>query len=150
MKVTIERCASAEQAGWLTLREALWPHCSRDEHGADMARLVADTDRYTQFVAYAENRLPVAFAEASLRSDYVNGTSTSPVAFLEGIYVVPQYRCQRIAARLVSSVTQWAASHGCREFASDALLENELSQLVHKALGFQETERVVYFLKTLG
>ena len=115
-----------------------------------MARFVADAGRYAQFVAYAENRLPVAFAEASLRSDYVNGTHTSPVAFLEGIYVISQYRRQGVAAQLVGSVAKWATLLGCREFASDALLENELSQSVHKALGFQETERVVFFRKALG
>lgn len=73
----------------------------------------------------------------------------SPVAFLEGIYVAAEHRRQGIAARLVDAVAAWATSLGCREFASDAPLENELSQEVHKALGFRETERVVFFRKVL-
>ena len=145
----IERCASIEQTGWLSLREALWPHCSREEHLAEMSSFAADPERYVQFVAYAEPRLPVGFVEASLRNDYVNGTNSSPVAFLEGIYVAPEHRRQGIAAQLVGSVAEWATSRGCREFASDAPLENELSQVVHKALGFRETERVVFFRKAL-
>ena len=128
---------------------ALWPHCSREEHLADMESFVADPGRYVQFVAYAEPRLPVGFIEASLRSDYVNGTDSSPVAFIEGIYVVPANRRQGIAAQLVESITEWAMSRGCRELASDVLLENRLSQVVHEALGFRETERVVYFCKAL-
>ena len=41
------------------------------------------------------------------------------------------------------------SSRGCREFASDAALGNELSHAVHRSLGFRETERVVYFRKLL-
>jgi aminoglycoside 6'-N-acetyltransferase I len=84
-----------------------------------------------------------------VRADYVNGTNSSPVAFLEGLYVVPEARRKGIAASLVSAVSQWAHSVGCRELASDALLENETSHAVHRALGFQETERVIFFRRTL-
>jgi aminoglycoside 6'-N-acetyltransferase I len=38
---------------------------------------------------------------------------------------------------------------GCREFASDALLDNSGSLAAHAACGFEETERVVYFRKRL-
>ncbi len=34
--------------------------------------------------------------------------------------------------------------------ASDALLENEASHALHLALGFQETERVIFFRKSLS
>ena len=145
----IKECVSIEQEGWLALREALWPHGSRSEHLAEMVQQLAEPKRFVQFVAYSENGSPVGLAEASLRSDYVNGTESSPVAFLEGIYVVPNYRRQGIARELVVAVSQWAVSRGCRELASDAALENELSQTVHKMLGFAETERVVYFRKGL-
>ncbi|MGQ5522844.1 aminoglycoside 6'-N-acetyltransferase [Chitinimonas sp. PSY-7] len=146
----IEQCTSVEQAGWLNLRETLWPDCLTEEHLAEMASFIDEPGRYAQFVAYTEAARPVGFVEASLRNDYVNGTDTSPVAFLEGIYVAPEFRRQGIAAQLVKAVAAWAHSCGCQEFASDAPLENELSHAVHKALGFAETERVVYFRKLLG
>lgn len=114
-----------------------------------MSSLIAHPGRHVQFVAYTPARLAVGFVEASLRSDYVNGTGSSPVAFLEGIYVTTEHRRQGIAAQLVDAVAAWASSLGCREFASDAPLENELSQRVHNALGFRETERVVFFRKVL-
>jgi aminoglycoside 6'-N-acetyltransferase I len=38
---------------------------------------------------------------------------------------------------------------GCRELASDALLQNTAAHDVHAALDFEETERVVYFRKVL-
>lgn len=148
--VMIEHCTSVEQPGWLEMRKALWPHCSVEEHLAEMAEHAAEPQRYAQFVAYSASRQPIGFAEASVRTDYVNGTETSPVAFLEGIYVTPEFRRKGIAASLVSAVSSWALTVGCRELASDALLENENSHSAHRALGFQETERVVYFRKALS
>lgn len=146
----IERCLTVEQEGWLALRTALWPHCGRAEHLADMSALCANPDRFAQFVAYDTSRKAVGLVEAALRSDHVNGTQSSPVAFLEGIYVVPEARRQGIARALVTHVERWAISAGCIEFASDARLDNEAAHAMHRRLGFAETSRVVYFLKALG
>jgi aminoglycoside 6'-N-acetyltransferase I len=87
------------------------------------------------------------FAEAAIRTDYVNGAQSSPVGFLEGLYVVPHGRRNGVARLLVAAVTRWAAECGCSELASDAALANTASQALHRALGFEETERVVYFRK---
>lgn len=146
----IERCTSVEQTGWLALRQALWPDCSRSEHIAEMSSFLQNAARYVQFVAYVNNGEPCGFAEASVRTDYVNGTQASPVAFLEGIYVAPQYRRQGIAKELVAAVAHWAHSAGYRELASDALLGNALSHTVHQALGFVETERVVFYRRAIS
>lgn len=142
-------CTSVAQDGWLRLRQALWPDCPEAEHLAEMQAFLLDPDRYAQFVAYDEDGQATGFAEAALRTDYVNGTATSPVVFLEGIYVAPRYRRKGWGRALVGAVTAWARARGCRELASDALLENEASHLMHRALGFEETERVVFFRKQL-
>jgi L-amino acid N-acyltransferase YncA len=145
----IHPCTSVEEPGWLEMREALWPHASRVEHLAEMASLLAEPGRYGQFVARAPDGEPCGFAEAAIRTDYVNGTSSSPVAFLEGVYVSPGHRLGGMARALVEAVQQWARARGCRELASDSLLDNAQSHAMHRALGFEETERVVYFRKEL-
>lgn len=145
----IEPCTSTHHPGWLELRRALWPECSDAEHLEEMAEFLAEPERFSQLVAYDEDRRPVGFAEASIRTDYVNGTESSPVGFLEGIYVSPEHRRRGFARALVAEVERWAIARGCRELASDADLENLLSHRVHRALGFDETERVVYFRKVL-
>lgn len=150
MQIKIEACESPEHPGWLRLREALWPDCAREQHLSEMTSFVADPRRYGQFVAYSPSREAVGLAEVSVRHDYVNGTESSPVAFLEGLYVVPHSRRKGVAASLVGAVCDWAQRAGCRELASDAALENAISHVVHRALGFEETERVVFFLKELG
>ncbi|MGH8854579.1 MAG: GNAT family N-acetyltransferase, partial [Telluria sp.] len=55
----------------------------------------------------------------------------------------------RIAALLVLAAEQWAREQGCTEMASDAMIDNTASHAMHLALGFEETERVVYFRKPL-
>ena len=145
----IERCTSGEDAGWLALRDGLWPQ-PRDLQLGEMAAIAAEPRRYAAFVAYGHDREPVGFAEAALRTDYVNGAQSSPVAFLEGLYVAPRARRRGIGRALVGEVCRWARALGCREVASDALLGNEASQAVHRALGFAETERVVFYRMPLG
>ena len=145
----IERCTSAEHAGWLALRDGLWPQ-PRDLQLGEMAAIAAEPRRYAAFVAYGHDREPVGFAEAALRTDYVNGAQSSPVAFLEGLYVAPRARRRGIGRALVGEVCRWARALGCREVASDALVGNEASQAVHRALGFAETERVVFYRMPLG
>lgn len=146
----VEACASLEHPGWLELRATLWPECSREEHLAEMALQLQGPQRFSQFVARDDADVAIGLAEASVRSDYVNGTRTSPVAFLEGLYVVPAARRRHVAAALVGAVAGWARAQGCSELASDAAIRNVASHRVHRALGFEETERVVYFCMLLG
>ncbi len=149
LKVIIERCAELDQPGWLQMRMALWPDATADDHRGYMAISLAQPERFLQLMMYDENRAPIGFIEGSIRSDYVNGTETSPVGFVEGVYVIPSMRRKGIARHLFAAIGDWAQARGCRELASDALLENEASQRAHRALGFRETERVVYFTRKL-
>jgi aminoglycoside 6'-N-acetyltransferase I len=148
-KTTIERCISLDQPGWLDFRLALWPDASADDHRGYMAISLAQPERFLQLMMYDQNYLPIGFIEGSIRGDYVNGTESSPVGFVEGVYVSPAWRRKGVARRLYEAIGDWARARGCRELASDALLENETSQRAHLALGFRETERVVYFTRKL-
>lgn len=120
-----------------------------DENREQVDTMLAEPERFVAFLTTDSSGV-TGFAEASLRSDYVNGCSTTPVAFLEGLYVVPERRRQGIARVLVGTVEAWARERGCAEIASDALIENVESHNLHLAVGFSETERVVYFRKSLS
>lgn len=142
--------AAADAAAWVAMRQALWPNGGdRGTHAEDVALLLADPGDTVNLMARDAGGDAVGFAEASLRHDYVNGCDTSPVAFLEGIYVAPGARRQGVARALVAAVQAWALAQGCSELASDAALDNLGSHKMHDALGFVETQRVVYFLKVL-
>ena len=134
---------------WLALRRCLWPDCPDDEQRREMAELAGVPRRHAQFLARDERGAAVGLLEASLRHDFVNGTASSPVAFLEGVYVAPAQRRRGHARALVAALLDWARAQGCREVASDALADNAASHAFHRAIGFAETERVVFFRRAL-
>lgn len=84
-----------------------------------------------------------------MRHDHVNGCETSPVAFVEGLYVRPEFRNAQVARALCEAVADWGRRRGCSELASDALADNQESHAFHQAIGFEETERVIYFRKAI-
>jgi aminoglycoside 6'-N-acetyltransferase I len=145
MKIAAPR--SFDDPQWLVQRVALWPEASEAEHLSAMADALARS----HFVRLASLKVgpTIGLVEASKRVDYVNGTSSSPVAFLEGLYVAPHFRRRGVARALVESVVRWALTEGCTELASDCLLDNVGAHAAHCALGFKETERVVYFRRGL-
>ena len=145
------RIASPENSAdlsWLSLRRALWPDASELEHLREMADVLARG--HCVLLAFDGDGSTAGFVEVSKRNDYVNGTAGSPVGFLEGLYVAPAHRRQGVCRALVSAASIWVAAEGCSEFASDSLVENVDAHAVHRALGFVETERVVYFCKALA
>ncbi|MBE7212819.1 MAG: GNAT family N-acetyltransferase [Gluconacetobacter diazotrophicus] len=148
----ILRAEAARLEAWLCVRHALWPDVPVDTHRREAEHILRHPDRALALLAdigSGADDLPVAFAEATLRTDYVNGCDTFPVAFLEGIHVLPSWRRRGIARALCRAVESWARDRGCTEFASDALLSNTDARHAHRALGFAETERVVFFRKLL-
>jgi aminoglycoside 6'-N-acetyltransferase I len=146
----IEAPTALTLPAWQRMRQALWPEMTEEENLSETEAMLADESRFFVRIAINTEDAPAGFGEASLRRDYVNGCVTSPVVFLEGIYVEPRARRQGVARALVDAVGAWGRAMGCREMASDALLENDESHFMHRALGFEETERVVCFRKHLA
>jgi len=145
--IRVTAATEADRADWLRLRVALWPDAAEDSP-TEIAEILADSE-LAAFLARDDAGRAIGLAEVAIRHDYVNGCETSPVGFLEGIFVIPEARGQGVARALVGAAAEWVRAKGCREFASDAALDNSTSHLMHEALGFEETERVVYFRKVL-
>jgi len=143
----IKRIASNDVTSWRSLREALWPQASAEEHDQETKDILSQPQRHLVLIAQSAAGDAIGFAEASIRHDYVNGCETSPVVFLEGIYVIPSARRDGVAKALCTSVEQWGLSYGCAEFASDTDINNTGAQTIHQALGFTEMERVVVYKK---
>lgn len=90
------------------------------------------------------------FAQCQLRRDYVEGTESSPVGYLEGIFVHPEHRGKGYARALLAACEQWAREQGCTEFASDCELHNGGSLAFHLKAGFREANRIICFTKRLS
>ena len=91
----------------------------------------------------------VGFAQCGLRRDYVEGTDSSPVGYLEGIFVKEEYRKRGVARDMLEACQKWAKGQGCAEFASDCELDNEDSLKFHIKMGFVEANRIICFTKKL-
>ena len=100
------------------------------------------------FIAVADAGA-VGFAQCGLRHDYVEGTASSPVGYLEGIFIKAEYRKRGLARGLLETCQKWAKEQGCTEFASDCELDNENSRKFHLKMGFVEANRIICFTKKL-
>lgn len=133
---------------WLRLRSELWDETSEDDHMAEMADIIEEPAN--QFVAVADvgdGRLG-GFLEASIRT-HVEDCETENVGYLEGWFVEEAYRRCGIGSALVRAAEHWAQSRGCTEMASDAEIDNLVSQTAHEKLGYRETSRLVHLKKQL-
>ena len=131
---------------WIKMRKQLWPHASYDELKEVEHLFKAKT--FTCFFAESGSDL-VGFMEFAIRP-YVNGCDTSPVAFIEGLWVDDHFQKRGIGRLFIKTAEDLARSHSIKELASDTRIESTHSIHAHKVWGFVETERVVYFRKCIN
>ena len=147
MNATLRIAKPEDRTGWEQLRFQLWPECPLERHRLEIEQLLAGSG----VVALASvGKELVGFAEVSTRVDHVEGTTSAPVAYLEGWYVAEKFRGQGIGRALLAFAEKWAADHGIQELASDAELTNADSIRLHKTAGFREVGRSVHFVKSLS
>ena len=125
----------------------LWPDNTRKEAEKILKDYVSSKEKAA--FACRIGREYVGFALCSVRHDYVEGCDTSPVGYLEGIFVREAYRKQGIARVLCEECETWAEKAGCKEFASDCECNNTASLEFHSRMGFSEANRIVCFKKRL-
>ena len=125
----------------------MWDSHDADDLAAEFEETLCD-EQAAFFIRYAGD-MPVGFAQCGLRTDYVEGTESSPVGYLEGVFVEESWRRHGYARELLAVCEQWAKDMGCSEFASDCELDNADSLLFHMAMGFEEANRIICFRKTL-
>lgn len=133
---------------WLAMRQALWPEPAELLHRKEMAKLLSDMERSTALVCEREQGSLVGFAEVSLR-EWAEGCVSSPVGYLEGWYVRPEFRGRGVGRQLVEAAEDWARARGCTEMGSDTDLGNTQSEAAHRRLGFEIAARVTAFRKHL-
>ena len=139
-KATIEDChILAEMA------IQLWNDNTLDALTVEFTESI-NSNQAVFFMKYADS-IPVGFAQCSLRTDYVEGAETSPVGYLEGIFVKSAHRNRGYAKELVYACENWAATMGCTEFASDCEIGNTESLKFHLSIGFEEANRIICFRK---
>lgn len=125
----------------------MWDGHSVPELAAEMEQLL--TQENAAIFLHMEQDQAVGFAQCQLRRDYVEGTSTSPVGYLEGVFVEEAFQGRGYARQLVTACEEWAKEQGCTEFASDCELSNTASLAFHLHTGFTVANRIICFTKKL-
>ena len=144
----IRPVAPGDSGEWFRLRAALWPDCTIERHRSEMAEYTSSQGSLIAIVAVRADGGLGGFLEASIRS-FAEGCFTGPVGYVEGWYVDSDVRRLGVGAQLIRAAEAWASSLGCKEMASDCLVDNEVSRLAHSSLGYQEVLRLIHFKKQL-
>ena len=143
----IKRATNEDAVTLAKLAIQMWEDNILEELAEEFAELVR-SEEAACFLKYVKDEA-VGFAQCQLRHDYVEGTDTSPVGYLEGILVEEQFRHAGFAKELLQACEDWTKEKGCTEFASDCELENTESLKFHMAMGFEEANRVICFKKNI-
>lgn len=143
----VKRAEEKDIAAIANLAAMMWSNHSVEELNNEFSDLFMKEE--AQFFLKYENDIPVGFAQCQLRHDYVEGTETSPVGYLEGIFVKEGFRHKGYAGALLAECENWAKSKGCKEFASDCELDNDDSLQFHRAMKFTEANRIICFTKKI-
>ena len=130
------------------LHEALWPKTSAEEHARELT-LILEGQAPLTMPAETSDGLLAGFLEVDLRSHADGCNPSRPVGYVEGWYVAENHRHRGIGRKLLAVAEDWARSQGCIEMASDTWVDNEVSQRVHEALGYEVVDRCVHYRKTL-
>jgi aminoglycoside 6'-N-acetyltransferase I len=133
---------------WLRLRKALWPDCSDDTHAFEMRLYAEQPEKSRVFVFERRGGKLGGFLEVSIR-DRVDGSFCRRVGYCEAWYVDADLRRRGIGRLLFDAAEKWAVGKGLTELASDCELGDRQSQTIQRAMGFEETFRLVHFLKKL-
>jgi aminoglycoside 6'-N-acetyltransferase I len=149
----IRRATVSDRDALANLRMALWPESSAEEHSRELEALLSTGMcgilPLAIFALCEESGKLIGFVEVGLRSHADGCDASRPVGYIEGWFVAAGWRQQGIGGELVRAAEEWSRAQGCREMASDALVDNTVSQNAHEKLGYIALDRCVHFRKPL-
>ena len=138
---------------WCACARPYGPRLAAEEHARELTVILEGKAPVTMpliiLVAEASDRVLAGFLEVDLRSHADGCNPSRPVGYVEGWYVAENHRHRGIGRKLLAAAEDWARSQGCVEMASDTWVDNEVSQRVHEALGYEVVDRCVHYRKTL-
>lgn len=145
----IRRVTKNDIDEWSAMRTALWPETPDHHHQEINAFFAGESIDIVEMFIVEINKTPIGFIELNIRN-FAEGSREPKVPYIEGWYIKPQFQNQGYGKALMQWAEQWASDLGYKELASDTEWDNKRSIAIHQKMGYQETERVVCFLKKLS
>ena len=146
MKIT--EVTKKDFTDWVGLGVLFWHRHPREKSEKEFA-IILKSKNETSFLCRDDNGMPVGFIYVAIRTDYVEGSKTNPVGYLEGIYVKKAYRKKGIAKMLFKKAEKWFKAKKVKEIGSDTGTRNFASQKLHESVGFEKGETLVHYLKKI-
>ncbi len=146
--MVVRKATQSDVPHWARMRDALWPD-SISTNTIEIEQYFSNQANHIKecFLVIADET-PVGFIELNIRS-YAEGSDQAEIPYVEGWFVDATYRGRGLGKSLMDEAETWAKAKGFTEIASDAELNNSGSIGAHNKLGFEETDRIVCFLKQL-
>lgn len=150
--MTVRPITPPDRSEWLRLLRGLHPESTDADHAPSIDsflsnRSIGELIPAAVFVAERPDGRLGGILELSVRN-YAEGCS-GDTPYVESWYVDEDLRGAGIGYALMKAAETWARERGFTDLASDALVDNSLSNAAHKALGFEVVERIVVFRKSL-
>lgn len=133
---------------WRQMRQTHFSDLDNEFNETEMQAIVNSQNRAC-FIILADSNEIMGFLEVALRN-LVDGCLGSPVGYIEGLYLKPQYRGLGYGRKIVELIAEWFRDRNCQEMATDTELDNINAQKFYESVGFQETYRIVEFKKDLN
>lgn len=125
------------------MRSDLYCSLSSEFHEEEMEKIFNSNEWHCQFVEDGNGQV-IGFLELSSRN-IVDGCLSSPVAYLEGVYLISAFRGKGLGREIINALLNWCKENGFSELAADTELTNVEAQGFFQAIGFQETYRIVEY-----
>ena len=146
--MTIKTIQKKDFDVWVALGLLLRAHHSKKDTEEEFKGILKSKNEEA-FLCKDDEGNAVGFMNVSVRYEYVSGAHSSPVGYIEGIFIQEQHRRKGYAKKLIHVAEAWAKRKGCKEIGSDAYVENTVSQAFHTKVGFRQYRVLVHFMKKL-
>ena len=127
---------------WRKFRNSVYCGVTDEFHEIEMENIFKSEEWFCYFLESETNI--IGFVELSARN-VVDGCLSSPVAYIEGLYIESEYRGRGAGKKAIEAIHKWCKTKGFTELAADTELTNLDAQIFFNAVGFEETYRVVEY-----
>ena len=147
MQMTVELISTQNIRTLTELTLELWSDSNFDEELEGWKSVLSSKEEMCYLAKDGTHY--IGFIHLSIRKCYVEGAESSPIAYIEALYVKEAFRKSGVARILVDKAEGWAIANHLLQIASDTEITNLGSIDFHLKAGFTETNRLVCFLKDL-